>query len=81
MRYPYQDDSDVEFGYAEAARRLAASFRGQPIDDAILMPFMYLWRHAVELSLKQQIKYAATLRGPTAKMMRRSIPRSSGDGS
>jgi hypothetical protein len=62
VRYPYQDDSDVEFGYVEAARRLAASFRGQPIDDTILMPFMYLWRHAVELSLKQQIKYAAKLR-------------------
>lgn len=62
VRYPYQDDSDVEFGYVEAARRLGASFQGQPLDDAILMPFMYLWRHAVELSLKQQIKFAAKLR-------------------
>jgi hypothetical protein len=62
VRYPYQKDSDVEFGYVEAAKRLAASFQGQPIDDTILMPFMYLWRHAVELSLKQQIKLAARLR-------------------
>jgi hypothetical protein len=62
VRYPYQDDSDVEFGYVEAAKRLAASFKSQPIDDTILMPFMYLWRHAVELSLKQQIKLAARLR-------------------
>ncbi|GGH94650.1 hypothetical protein ACFFGR_02710 [Arthrobacter liuii] len=62
VRYPYQDDSDLEYGYAEAAKRLAASFQGQPIDDTILLPFMYLWRHAVELSLKQQIKLAARLR-------------------
>lgn len=62
VRYPYQRDSDVEFGFAEAARRLAASFRGQPIDDTILMPFMFLWRHAIELSLKDQIRYAARLR-------------------
>lgn len=62
VRYPYQDDADVAFGYVEAAKRLAASFQGQPLDDTILMPFMYLWRHAVELSLKHQIKLAAKLR-------------------
>jgi hypothetical protein len=62
VRHGYQTDADLEFGYAEAAKRLGASFQGQPIDDTILLPFMYLWRHAVELSLKQQIKLAARLR-------------------
>jgi len=62
VRFPYQDDSDVEFGFAEAARRLAATFSAQPIDDVILLPFLFLWRHAIELSLKVQIRYAARLR-------------------
>lgn len=62
VRYPFQDDSDVEYGFAEAARRLAQSFSGEPIDDVILMPFLFLWRHAIELSLKNQIRTAVTLR-------------------
>jgi len=62
VRYPFQDDSDVEVGFAEAAKRLAQSFSGEPIDDVILMPFLFLWRHAIELSLKDQIKTAITFR-------------------
>jgi hypothetical protein len=62
VRYPFQTDSALAMQFAEAADRLAQSFLGRPIDDAILLPWLYLYRHAIELSLKSSIKYAAGLR-------------------
>lgn len=62
VRYPYQNDDALEFGFAQAAKRLAATFKAQPIDDTILLPFLFLWRHAIELALKGQIRYATRLR-------------------
>ncbi|WP_208739464.1 hypothetical protein [Arthrobacter agilis] len=62
VRYPFEDDAAIEYGFAEAAKRLAASFSGQPRDDTILMPFLFLWRHAIELTLKDQIRTAAYFR-------------------
>lgn len=56
------DDSSVAFGFAEAADRLAESCSGEPRDDTILLPFLYLYRHAIELELKTQIHLAAKLR-------------------
>jgi len=37
-------------------------FTGSAPDDALLMPFLYLYRHAIELEFKQSIRYAARLR-------------------
>ena len=45
-------DGHIEFEYGDAAQRRAAPLQWQPIDDAIRMPFVYLRRHRVELSLK-----------------------------
>lgn len=52
----------VAAGYADAARRLRASFRNQPWDDVMLLPFLFLWRQAIELELKANIRDLATLR-------------------
>lgn len=62
VRYPYQDNSDLQFGFIESARRLAASFTAEPVDDVILFPVLYLYRHGIELSLKDSIRYAVILR-------------------
>jgi hypothetical protein len=62
VRYPYQNDSDYAFAYHEAAKRLASTFRGAPIDDTILLPFLMLYRHAFELRLKHLIRYLAETR-------------------
>jgi hypothetical protein len=56
------DDGAVAYGFSEAADRLAESYKGQPRDDIILLPFLYLYRHALELELKMQIQFAARLR-------------------
>ncbi len=52
----------VAVGYADAARRLRASFTNQPWDDVMLLPFLFLWRQAIELELKVNIRDLATLR-------------------
>lgn len=62
VRYPYQDDSDYAFAYHEAAKRLASTFRAQPIDDTILLPFLLLYRHAFELRIKHLIRFLSRLR-------------------
>lgn len=62
VRYPYQRDDDYAFAYHEAAKRLASTFRGEPIDDTILLPFLLLYRHAYELRLKHLIKFLARMR-------------------
>lgn len=62
VRYPHDTDGRIEYDFADAAERLAASYRGEPSDDAILYPWLFLYRHAIELSLKQSIRLAAGLR-------------------
>ncbi|MFS0700031.1 hypothetical protein AB6N24_08685 [Cellulomonas sp. 179-A 4D5 NHS] len=62
VRYPYQRDDDYALAYHESANRLASTFRGNPIDDTILLPFLLLYRHAYELRLKHVIKYLARTR-------------------
>lgn len=50
---PYEDMGYFAMHYRECADRLAASHRGgDPRDDAILMPFLTLYRQAYELLLK-----------------------------
>ncbi|MCS3443380.1 hypothetical protein [Microbacterium phyllosphaerae] len=62
FRYPYQGDSMLAMSYHEAAKRLANSYRGQPIDDTMLLPFLTLYRQAFELRLKEMIRSFASLR-------------------
>lgn len=52
----------VAIGYADAARRLRASYRAEPWDDVMLLPFMFVWRQAIELALKSNIRDLAELR-------------------
>ncbi|WP_079728732.1 hypothetical protein [Okibacterium fritillariae] len=52
----------VMTGYADAARRLQNSYDGQPWDDVMLLPFMFVWRQAIELALKKNIKNLAEMR-------------------
>ena len=62
VRYPRESGARVGYCFAAAADRLASTFRGSAPDDALLMPFLYLYRHALELDLKHSIRYAAQLR-------------------
>jgi hypothetical protein len=52
----------VMIGYADAARRLRDSYSAEPWDDVILLPFMFVWRQAIELALKDNIRHLAELR-------------------
>jgi hypothetical protein len=52
----------IAVGYADAARRLESSYEGEPWDDVMLLPFLFLWRQALELQLKVNIRELATLR-------------------
>ena len=62
QRWGSRDDSRLSFEFAESAKRLAATHVGEPSDDSILLPLMLLYRHAIELSLKESIHYAVFLR-------------------
>lgn len=62
VRYPGDGHGRLPHAFANAAERLARTFRGDPADDAMLMPFLYLYRHAIELELKHAIRYATALR-------------------
>lgn len=62
VRYPFQRTSDYAYAYHEAAKRLASTFAGDSVDDAIILPFLLLYRHAYELRLKHLIKYLAAVR-------------------
>ncbi|AXH97409.1 hypothetical protein DV701_15985 [Ornithinimicrobium avium] len=57
-----ETDGTLAEAYAEAARRLASSFASQPYDDQILLPFLFVYRHAIELDLKHAIREAVALR-------------------
>lgn len=56
------DSKLVMIGYADAARRLRGSYQAEPWDDVILLPFMFVWRQAIELALKDNIGDLAELR-------------------
>jgi hypothetical protein len=62
VRYPDSDDGRLGSSFAAAADRLFASYKGGAPDDALLLPYLYLYRHAIELDLKYSIRYAARLR-------------------
>ncbi|HBV09075.1 hypothetical protein ACFO7V_01675 [Glutamicibacter bergerei] len=77
VHFAHLDLDAIELGYAEAAKRIANSVSGkEAYDDLVLIPFMFLWRHAIELSLKNQIREALTLKswtdatGATADLQR-----------
>ncbi|MET8778796.1 hypothetical protein ABZV58_27635 [Nocardia sp. NPDC004654] len=53
---------DFAFQFSETANRLADTFTGEPHDDTMLIPWMYLHRHAAELVMKDAILRAAQLR-------------------
>jgi len=52
----------VAEGFADAARRLRLSYRAQAWDDVILLPFMFLWKHAIEVQIKTNIRDLAKIR-------------------
>lgn len=62
VRYAFAGDDRLAYSFAATADRLVSTFTGSPSDDAMLLPYLYLYRHAMELELKQAIKYAARLR-------------------
>jgi hypothetical protein len=62
VRYPFAGDGRLAYSFATTADRLVSTFTGSPSDDAMLLPYLYLYRHAMELELKQAIRYAARLR-------------------
>lgn len=62
VRYPFQTDRDYAASYHFAAKRLAETFTGQPIDDLMLLPFLTLYRQAFELELKNTIKALVRIR-------------------
>lgn len=57
-----RDDRRIAREFAAAGHRLAASHPGEPSDDEILLPMLYLYRHAIELALKEAILEATHLR-------------------
>lgn len=62
VQSPNSSDRDLAFFYQQAAKRLAASHDGQPIDDVILLPYLMLYRQAFELQLKSFTKCLAAMR-------------------
>jgi hypothetical protein len=62
VRYPTAAMARSGGSSPEAAGRLAAPHRGAPVDDTLLLPFLYLHRHAIELDLKRAVCFAARLR-------------------
>ena len=59
VRYPGMDDGRLGHSFADAAERLVGTYTGAARDDLMLLPYLYLYRHAMELELKQAIRYAA----------------------
>lgn len=62
VRRPMPDLAALAYGYAEAADRLASTHKGRAPDDVILLPYLYLYRHACELTLKSAILRATYVR-------------------
>lgn len=73
VRYRYQDAAKVANDFHNAAERLASTFGAGPEDDTILLPFLFLYRHAFELELKYLIMLLASIRedyvdGPSPRL-------------
>jgi hypothetical protein len=73
VRYPFEDSGKVARSFYQATERLAATFRGNPEDDSLLLPYLSLTRQAFELELKHLIATLARYRqtyieGPTAEL-------------
>lgn len=62
QRWGSRNNSRLAFEFAQSAKRLAGTFNGDSVDDVILLPYLYLYRHAIELGLKETILLAASLR-------------------
>lgn len=62
VRYPYQTDGHYAHAYHFSAQRLASTFKGRPVDDLMLIPFLALYRQAIELQLKDSIRCLVELR-------------------
>lgn len=60
--YPANSPIELAIRYEEAADRLRASFRGEPSDDQLFWPWLYLQRHIAELTLKEAILHAGRIR-------------------
>jgi len=56
------NERDLAAGYEDVARRLAQTYQGKAWDDLMLMPLLFLWRQAIELSLKATIRDLCALR-------------------
>lgn len=59
---PDMSETMLAVGYDDAAQRLAMSYKGEPWDDVILLPLLFLWRQAIELSMKATIRDLCQLR-------------------
>lgn len=62
VSYPYRQTSDFAYFYQESAKRLASTYRGRAEDDVILLPFLFLYRQAFELQLKNIVAFLAQTR-------------------
>jgi hypothetical protein len=62
VRFPSDNNALLAMNFADAADRLAATHRGRAVDDGLLLPYLFLYRQALELSLKHCITLAASLR-------------------
>ncbi|MFC4628014.1 hypothetical protein ACFO6V_07210 [Promicromonospora alba] len=61
MKWP-DHQRNIGYEFARAAERLASTFQGQPADDLLLHPFLYLYRHAIETAIKDLIHDVAAFR-------------------
>lgn len=62
VRYPYEDSGRVSYSFQYAADALATTFKGNPEDDSLLLPYLTLYRQAFELRLKHLIATLASYR-------------------
>ena len=62
VRYPHEDSGRLALSFRQAAERLGATYKGNPEDDALLLPYLTLTRQAFELELKHLIATLASYR-------------------
>ena len=55
-----EDDSTLAMGFASAADLIVDDWERGARDDSMAVPMMYLYRHAMELALKQSVRDVAT---------------------
>ncbi|UAV84857.1 hypothetical protein BV113_00630 [Glutamicibacter phage BIM BV-113] len=59
---PYKSFADQSFEYWEAAKRVHETYAGNPLDDTLIMPYLLLCRHSLELELKDLLIQTAEQR-------------------